>query len=249
MWWIYRLFEWWRRLVLTNIFNRSISLSTHPTDPSPEQINIRNGSKCRNNRKPNPGPDDIRSNTCAGFNSCLKRRRNLTPWLSPDFEFTKTNSGEKLPCGLTTSHASSNPMECNDTGGTTDTLVFPKLHFTLTLGRQAVCTQLRHHKHRQSCSLKTDPQILSHTKHLEYTGKFPSIHWCGICKIPSISSIISLPTLAKVVHLQLAIALAAHFLCTLHLHTSHDKPCEVTPEIFSRHTLQKQGFVCDVEYL
>lgn len=45
---------------------------------------------------------------------------------------------------------------------------------------------------------------------------------------PSASSIISRPTVASVVHLQFAIALAAHRLCTLHLHTSHDRPCDVT---------------------
>lgn len=45
---------------------------------------------------------------------------------------------------------------------------------------------------------------------------------------PSTSSMMSRPTVAKVVHLQLAIAFAAHRLCTLHLHTSHDKPCDVT---------------------
>lgn len=83
-----------------------------------------------------------------------------------DLKLTKTKSGEKLPCGLTTSQSSS-PMECNETGGTTETFVAPKLHLTLTLGRQAVCTQLRHHKQRQSTSLKTDPQTLSHTAHLE----------------------------------------------------------------------------------
>ena len=42
---------------------------------------------------PKCGPPFIRSKTCAGLSSCLKRRRNLTPWLSPLFEFTKTKSG------------------------------------------------------------------------------------------------------------------------------------------------------------
>ena len=46
--------------------------------------------------------------TWAGLRSCLKRRRNLTPWLSPDFELTKTNSGEQ-PWGRTASQASSVP--------------------------------------------------------------------------------------------------------------------------------------------
>lgn len=45
---------------------------------------------------------------------------------------------------------------------------------------------------------------------------------------PSASSIISRPTVASVVHLQFAIALAAHRLCTLHLHTSHESPWAVT---------------------
>lgn len=31
-----------------------------------------------------------------------------------------------------------------------------------------------------STHLKTDPQVLSQTAHLEDTGKFPSIHWCII---------------------------------------------------------------------
>lgn len=41
---------------------------------------------------------------------------------------------------------------------------------------------------------------------------------------PSASSIISRPIVANVVHLQFAIAFAAHRLCTLHLHTSHESP-------------------------
>lgn len=79
---------------LTCISNWSISLSTHPTEPSPEQINILNGSKCLKSLNPSPGPVDIISNTCAGFNNCLKRLKNLTPWLSPDFELTNTSNGE-----------------------------------------------------------------------------------------------------------------------------------------------------------
>lgn len=74
--------------LLTCIFSRSISERTQPTEPSPLQMSMRNGSKCRNSRRPNCGPDDIRSNTWAGFNNCLKRRKNLTPWLSPDLELT-----------------------------------------------------------------------------------------------------------------------------------------------------------------
>lgn len=35
----------------------------------------------------------MRSNTWAGFSSCLNLRRNFTPWLSPLFELTKTNKG------------------------------------------------------------------------------------------------------------------------------------------------------------
>lgn len=42
---------------------------------------------------PRWGPPFIRSNTCAGFSSCLNLRRNFTPWLSPLFELTKTNKG------------------------------------------------------------------------------------------------------------------------------------------------------------
>lgn len=41
---------------------------------------------------------------------------------------------------------------------------------------------------------------------------------------------ISFPTLANVVHLQLLIAFATQRLCTLHLHTSQLNPCEVTPD-------------------
>lgn len=83
-----------KREKLTCISNWSISLSTHPTEPSPEQINILNGSKCLKSLNPSPGPVDIISNTCAGFNNCLKRLKNLTPWLSPDFELTNTSNGE-----------------------------------------------------------------------------------------------------------------------------------------------------------
>lgn len=167
-------------MVLTVMFNWSISLSTHPTDPSPEQINIRNGSKWRNSRRPKPGPDDMRSNTCAGFSSCLKRRRNLTPWLSPDLEFTNTNSGEKLPCGLHTSQASSIPIEWSEIGGTTETLAGPRGHATWAWGLQAVWTVERHQRQRQSCRRITEPHVLSHTMHLADTGRLPSIHWWGM---------------------------------------------------------------------
>lgn len=50
----------------------------------------------------------------------------------------------------------------------------------------------------------------------------------------------SRPTVAKVVHLQLAIAFAAHRLCTLHLHTSHDKPCDVTVDDAMKKMKEKQ---------
>jgi len=46
---------------------------------------------------------------------------------------------------------------------------------------------------------------------------------------PSSSSIISLPMLARVVHLQLLMALIAHCLCTLYLQTSQLSPWDVTP--------------------
>lgn len=49
-------------------------------------------------------------------------------------------------------------------------------------------------------------------------------------RTPCLSSIISLPTLANVVHLQLLIVFATQRLCTLHLHTSQLRPCEVTPD-------------------
>lgn len=75
-------------LQLTCIFNRSISDKTQPTVPSPEQISTRKSSKCRKRRRPKPGPVDTKSNTWAGFNCCLKRFRNLIPWLSPDLELT-----------------------------------------------------------------------------------------------------------------------------------------------------------------
>lgn len=51
---------------------------------------------------------------------------------------------------------------------------------------------------------------------------------------PSLSSIISLPTVANVVHLQFAIAFTAHLLCTLHLQTSHDRPCDVTENEYEK---------------
>lgn len=223
-------------LLLTCMLSRSISERTHPTEPSPLHIRMRNGSKWRKSRRPNCGPADIKSKTCAGFSNCLKRRKNLTPWLSPDLEFTKTSSGEKEPCGLTTSQASSRPIEWSEVGGTTDTLLGPSGHFISALGRHWVWTVARHHKHRQSCNRSTEPHVLSQCKHFADTGKFPSIHWCGIIKFPSTSSIISFPTLANVVHLQFDIALAAQRLCTLNLHTSHDSPWDVTPDNASRQT-------------
>lgn len=42
---------------------------------------------------PKWGPPFIKSKTWAGFNDCLNRRRNFTPWLSPLFELTKTKRG------------------------------------------------------------------------------------------------------------------------------------------------------------
>jgi hypothetical protein len=47
---------------------------------------------------------------------------------------------------------------------------------------------------------------------------------------PSSSSMMSLPTLANVVHLQLLMALTAHLLCDLNLQTSQLNPCDVTPD-------------------
>lgn len=220
------------------MLSRSISERTQPTEPSPLQIRIRKGSKWRNNRRPNWGPAEIKSNTCAGFSNCLKRRKNLTPWLSPDLELTKTSSGENEPCGFTTSQASSIPIEWREVGGTTETLLGPSGHFTSTLGRHCVWIVARHHKHRQSCNRSTEPQVLSQSKHLADTGRFPSIHWCGIIRLPSGSSMISFPILANVLHLQLLMAFAAHRLWTLNLHTSHERPCEVTPVNASRHTLE-----------
>lgn len=67
---------------------------------------------------------------------------------------------------------------------------------------------------------------------------------------PSSSSMMSLPTLANVVHLQLLMALTAHRLCDLNLQTSQLNPCDVTPvlkkynsNIFSAKF--KIGFVFD----
>lgn len=57
---------------------------------------------------PSTGPPCIRSNTCAGLRSCLKRRRNRTPWLSPLLLFTNTRRGEH-PWGLVASQDSSVP--------------------------------------------------------------------------------------------------------------------------------------------
>ena len=90
------------------MWSLSISERTQPMDPSPLQMRIRKGSKWRKSLKPRPGPPFIRSKTWAGLRSCLNRRRNFTPWLSPDFELTKTNNGEQ-PCGRTASQASSVP--------------------------------------------------------------------------------------------------------------------------------------------
>lgn len=64
--------------------NLSISDKTQPTEPSPLHTSIRNGSKCLKSLRPSLGPVDIRSNTCAGFNSCLNLLKNFTPWLSPE---------------------------------------------------------------------------------------------------------------------------------------------------------------------
>lgn len=97
-------------------------------------------------------------------------------------------------------------------------------------------------------NLSTDPHVFLQTAQDDATGRFPSCHWWGIKIFPSWSSMISLPTLARVVHLQLAIDLAAHRLCTFDLQTSQASPCEVTPDNASRHTLQYVGRICDVAY-
>lgn len=47
----------------------------------------------RTKTHPSSGPPFIRSKTWAGFRSCLNLRRNLTPWLSPLLEFTRTSRG------------------------------------------------------------------------------------------------------------------------------------------------------------
>lgn len=185
----------------------------------------------------------------------------VAPFL-PDLEFTKTNNGENEPCGLTMSHASSKPIEWSEVGGTTETLLGPRGHRFTVFGRHCVWTVARHHKHLQSysmlvhknfnifiklwalwrctCNLSTDPHVLSQFKHFAWISRFPSIHWWGIIRLPSMSSIISLPTLANVVHLQFDIAFAAHRLCTLNLHTSQEKPWDVTPERASRHTFEQE---------
>lgn len=42
---------------------------------------------------PRCGPPLTKSKTWAGLSSCLKRRKNFTPWLSPLLELTKTRRG------------------------------------------------------------------------------------------------------------------------------------------------------------
>ena len=70
---------------------------------------------------PGKGPPFMRSNTWAGFSSCLNLRRNLTPWLSPDLEFTNTSRGDVLPCRhLVASHKPSESMDCMDSGHSTE---------------------------------------------------------------------------------------------------------------------------------
>lgn len=137
------------------------------------------------------------------------------------------------------SHASSIPTEWSEVGGTTDTLLGPSGHFISAPGLHCVWIVARHHKQRQSWSRSTEPHVLSHWIHFADTGRFPSIHWCGMIKLPSKSSIISFPTLANVVHLQFDIAFAAQRLCTLNLQTSQESPWEVTPDKASRHTYRK----------
>lgn len=138
-------------LLLTCISSLSISLITQPTEPSPPQTKIRNGSKCLNSWSPRRGPPFIRSKTWAGLSSCLNRRRNLSPWWSPDLELTKTRRGEHPISGRLASHASSLPIVCKAVGGTT--LIFPSGHFNPICVLHAACTIARHHKHLKSCNL------------------------------------------------------------------------------------------------
>lgn len=67
-------------------------------------------------------------------------------------------------------------MECTQVGGTTDNLAGPNGHATEISGRQATCTVSRHHKQRQSCKRKTEPQVFLQTAQVDDTGKLPSIH-------------------------------------------------------------------------
>jgi hypothetical protein len=98
-----------------------------------------------------------------------------------------------VPCGFVTSHVSSMPIECTQVGGITETLLGPSGQRTSRLGRHAVCTVALHQRQRQSCKRRTEPHVLSQWVHFADTGKFPSCHWCGIIRLPSGSSIISLP--------------------------------------------------------
>lgn len=117
--WIVFVLHLWVCTCLCRV-RESISDKTQPTLPSPPHTRIRNVSNFWNKRKlqhkntiiilrsffyhpnvcicvsvsyPRCGPPFIRSKTCAGFNSCLNRRRNFTPWLSPLLLLTKTNNG------------------------------------------------------------------------------------------------------------------------------------------------------------
>lgn len=72
------------------------------------------------------------------------------------------------------------PIECTDVGGITESCAEPSGQRCWTNGRHAVCTVARHHRHRQSCSLSTEPHVRLQIMHDDETGRLPSIHWCGM---------------------------------------------------------------------
>lgn len=43
-----------------------------------------------------------------------------------------------------------------------------------------ILTMALHQRHRQSCSLRTLPQVRSQTAQRALTGRFPSSHWWGM---------------------------------------------------------------------
>ena len=137
--------EMFSNLIILLYFKNFISpeMKSHVNETNLEEISLRSPKmklhviaalnqqkKSSSNTYPSVGPATLKSNTCAGFNSCLKRLINRMPWLSPLFEFTKTINGLRW-FGWAVSQTPGPTFSARliVVGGIIDKQFKPKLHF------------------------------------------------------------------------------------------------------------------------